>query len=70
MFLAIIMPMARNDRDVLYAVVASFLLSGLCAVAPIVSEWSSGTRIIVLTILISAAAAWLKPLPLENNGEA
>ncbi len=70
MFLAIIMPMARTDRDVLYAVVASFLLSGLCAVTPIVSEWSSGTRIIVLTIVISAAAAWLKPLPLENDGEA
>ena len=51
MFLAIIMPPARDDRHVLYAVAASFALSGACAVAPVVSSWSSGTRTIVLTIL-------------------
>lgn len=62
MFLAIIMPPARNDRHVLYAVVASFVLSGICAVAPVVSRWSAGTRTIVLTIVISAVAAWLKPI--------
>ena len=62
MFLAIIMPPARQDRNVLYAVVASMALSGECAVAPVVSGWSSGTRTIVLTVVISAAAAWLKPI--------
>ena len=65
MFLAIIMPPARNDRYVLYAVAASFVLSGLCSVAPIVCSWSSGTRTIVLTILISALAAWYKPIQVE-----
>ena len=70
MFLAIIMPMARADRDVMYAVMASFVLSGVSAVAPIVSEMNSGTRTIVLTIVISAVAAWLKPLPLKSDGEA
>ena len=70
MFLAIIMPPARQDRNVLYAVVASMVLSGVCAVAPVVSEWSSGTRTIVLTVLISAVAAWLKPIKTkeEANG--
>ncbi len=62
MFLAIIMPPARDDRHVLYAVVASFVLSGACYVAPVVGSWSNGTRTIVLTILISAVAAWLKPI--------
>jgi hypothetical protein len=52
---------------VLYAVVASFVLSGLCAVAPVVSGWSSGTRTIVLTILISAVAAWLKPVDVKEE---
>ena len=71
MFLAIIMPPARDDRHVLYAVAASFALSGACAVAPVVSSWSSGTRTIVLTILISAVAAWLKPVkPEEADGQA
>ncbi len=67
MFLAIIMPPARDDRYVLYAIVASFVLSGACAVAPVVSSWSSGTRTIVLTIVISAAAAWLKPVKTEES---
>lgn len=62
MFLAIIMPPARDDRNVLYAVIASFVLSGTCSVAPVVSSWSSGTRTIVLTIAISAVAAWAKPI--------
>ncbi len=62
MFLAIIMPPARQDRNVLYAVIASFVLSGLSSVAPVTSEWSSGTRTILLTILIAAVAAWVKPI--------
>jgi len=70
MFLAIIMPPARNDRYVLYAVIASFVLSGACSIAPLVSGWSSGTRTIVLTIVISAVAAWWKPIDVkeEANG--
>jgi predicted branched-subunit amino acid permease len=71
MFLAIIMPPARQDHYVLYAVVASFVLSGICSVAPMVSSWSSGTRTIVLTIVISAVAAWLKPVKMEEaHGQA
>ena len=69
MFLAIIMPPARDDRHVLYAVAASFALSGVCAVAPVVSSWSSGTRTIVLTIVISAVAAWLKPVKTEEEAD-
>jgi predicted branched-subunit amino acid permease len=70
MFLAIILPPARSDRHVLYALVASFVLSGLCAVAPVVSGWSSGMRTVVLTIVISAVAAWLKPVRTEGDGAA
>lgn len=70
MFIAIIMPPSRNDRNVLYAVAASFALSGLCAIAPIVSTWSSGTRTIVLTVVISSVAAFLKPIKDTGHGEA
>lgn len=69
MFIAIIVPPSRRDRAVGLAVVASFVLSGLCAVLPMVCELSGGTRTIVLTILISAAAAALKPLGAEEGGE-
>ncbi len=69
MFLAIIMPPAREDRHVFYAVIASFVLSGLSSVAPVTSEWSSGTRTILLTILIASVAAWIKPINTESDGE-
>lgn len=62
MFLAIIIPPSRKDRAVGIAVVMSFVLSGVCAVMPVVSDLSSGTRTILLTILISAAAAICKPV--------
>ena len=70
MFIAIIMPPSRADHNVLYSVAVSFVLSGLCAIAPFVSEWSTGIRTIVLTILISAVAAWLKPIKDINDGDA
>ncbi len=70
MFLAIIIPPARQDRNVLYALFACVLLSGICSVAPYVSSWSSGTRTVVLTIFISAVAAWLKPVKLDIDGKA
>ena len=67
MFIAIIMPPARRDRNVLYAVAASFVLSGACSIAPVVSSWSSGTRTIVLTILISTVVAWVKPIKMKSE---
>jgi len=45
-------------------------LSGLCAVAPVTSQWSSGMRTVVLTIVISAVAAWLKPINTDDDGAA
>ena len=70
MFLAVFIPPARRDRNVLFAVIASFILSGICAVAPVISQWSSGMRTVVLTVLISAVAAWLKPIKSDDNGAA
>ena len=70
MFLAVIIPPARSDRNVLYALIASFVLSGLCAVAPVVGQWSSGMRTVMLTIVISAIAAWLKPIKTKDDGAA
>ncbi len=70
MFLAIIIPPGRQDRHVLYTLIACFVLSGLCAVAPYFSSWSSGTRTVVLTIVIASVAAWLKPVKTDDYGEA
>ena len=66
MFIAIIVPPSRKDRAVGVAVIASFVLSGLCAVMPVVSSLSAGTRTIVLTIVIAAVAAVVKPVGEEE----
>lgn len=62
MFIAIIIPPSKNDKTVLGAVAASFLLSWVCSAMPFISGLSSGTRTIVLTILISSVVAIIKPV--------
>ena len=70
MFIAIIIPPSKHDHAVGIAVFASFLLSWLCSVLPSVREMSAGTRTIVLTILIAAVAACVKPVKIEDHDEA
>ena len=70
MFIAIIIPPSKRDHAVGLSVIASFLLSWLCSVLPTVREMSAGTRTIVLTILIAAVAAYVKPVKIEDHDEA
>lgn len=63
MFLAIIIPPSKKDKAVLVSVIAAFLLSYLCQhYVPGIKNLSSGTRTIILTILISAVVAIIKPV--------
>lgn len=62
MFLAIIVPPAKQSVTILAAVIISFLSSLTFAKLPYISKLSAGTRIIVLTIVISAVFAMLKPI--------
>lgn len=61
MFIAIIIPPAKRDKAVAVSIIASFLCSYGASIAPLVSSISSGTRTILLTIIISAAAAIIAP---------
>lgn len=70
MFLAIIIPPARKNRVIFALVAVSFALSLLFSVAPLLSDLSSGTKTMVLTIAISAAAALLFPVKDEKGGRA
>ena len=69
MFLAIIIPPARKNRIVAGLVVLSFVLSFACEYLPGVASLSSGTRTILLTVLISGAAAVLFPVKQEADDE-
>ena len=61
MFLAIIIPVGKQNRIVLGCIGVSFLYSFLASVLPFTRELSEGMRILILTIVISAAAAILFP---------
>ena len=61
MFLAVIVPPAKKEKPVRLVVAAGFALSFLAAKLPIVSALSSGTRTILLTVLLSAGAALAFP---------
>lgn len=69
MFIAIIIPPSRRDKAVGMAVGAGFVLSGLCAVLPILSGLGGGIRTIILTILIAAVAAVVKPVGDKEGAE-
>ena len=69
MFLAIIIPPARENRVIAALVVISMLASCAFAYLPAVSAISPGTRVIILTVAISAAAAYLFPVK-EEDGHA
>ena len=60
MFLAIIIPPSKEDRNVAITVVAGFILSFIAA--EFFSDISAGTRTIILTVLIAGAAAVIYPV--------
>lgn len=67
MFLAIIIPPARKNRIIAGIVLISMALSLAFAKLPIISSVSSGIRVIILTVVISLAAAILFPIKDEEG---
>ena len=67
MFLAVIIPPARENRVILGLVTVSFAASFAVSRLPYLSSLSSGNRIILLTLILSAAAAVLFPRPPEED---
>ncbi len=68
MFLAIIIPPARQNRVVAALVLASFAASWSFTLLPLVSALSDGTRTIILTVALSALAAAL--FPVDDRADA
>lgn len=69
MFLAVIIPPARKDKVVAVLVLISFATSYAFSVLPVISGWSGGTRTIILTIAISAVAAFIFPVKQEEGAD-
>ena len=66
MFLAVVIPASKSDRTVAAVVAASMAGSSLFTFLPVLAGMDSGTRIIVLTVAIAAAAAVIRPVPAEK----
>ncbi|MBR0085423.1 MAG: AzlC family ABC transporter permease [Lachnospiraceae bacterium] len=73
MFIAIIIPPARKEKPVLIGVTVAFIASYVFSRLPYVRELSSGTRTIILTVIIAGILAFLAPVKeevLEDEEEA
>ncbi len=62
MFIAVFMPPARKDKVIGMLVVISMFLSWLLSTLDFFSFLSEGAKVICLTVVISAVAAWLFPI--------
>ena len=69
MFLAMIIPPALKDKVILGLVLVSFAASFAVSKLPYLCRISSGNRVILLTVLLSAAAAVLFPKPPEDDAQ-
>ena len=67
MFIAIIIPPSRKNRVVAAFVLLSFICSYSVRFVPLLSSLSGGTVTIILTVVISAAAALLFPVRDEEG---
>ncbi len=70
MFLAIIIPPAKENHFIAALVAISMGLSWIFSVAPVLSGISSGFRVIILTILIAGVAAAVRPVEDEEVVES
>lgn len=68
MFIAVVVPSARVSRAVLFTAVLAVALSCVCYYTPALQVLSGGWSIILVTVLASAAAAILFPIP-DEDGE-
>ena len=62
MFLAVIVPPAKQSRVILLLIPICFAASYIAGVIPYVKTLSKGTRTIILTVVIASAAALLFPV--------
>jgi len=66
MFVAIFIPPAKENKVILGLVITSFILSFVFNTLPIFAAISSGVKVIILTVVISLAAAILFPVKEEE----
>jgi len=69
MFIAIIVPPARDSKPIMKVILFSVLLSCLFAYVPLISSLGSGWRITICGVISAGLAAWLFPLDIKDSGD-
>lgn len=67
MFLAIILPAARDDSRFLKVIIIAVVLSCMFRWIPVLNKVSSGFVIIICAVAASAVGAWLYPIDVEEG---
>ena len=66
MFIAIVVPPAKQERSVFYVVVFALVLSSLFSWVPVLQTVSAGLSIVFCTVAAAALGAWLFPIADEE----
>ena len=67
MFIAIVVPPARQEKPVLITVGLALVLSCLFAWVPVLQNISAGIAIVICTVVSAALCAWLHPIDEEEG---
>lgn len=67
MFVAIVVPPAKKEREIFIAVVLAMILSCLFAWVPMLQQVSAGISIVICTVAAAAVCAWLFPIAEEEG---
>lgn len=69
MFLAIIIPPAKKNHTLIWVILAAMALGAVFKYVPGINQISSGFAIIIITVVVSAAAALIKPVKEEDHAD-
>ena len=69
MFIAIVVPPAKKERNILISVILALIFSCLFAWVPMLKTVSAGISIVICTVAAAAICAWLFPVKEEEAAQ-
>lgn len=70
MFVAIVVPPAKKEKEILITVILAMVLSSLFTLVPLLRQVSAGIAIVICTVAAAAVCAVLFPIPDEEEAAA
>jgi predicted branched-subunit amino acid permease len=67
MFIAIVVPPAKKEKEILVTVLLAMGLSTLFTLVPLLKQVSAGIAIVICTVVAAAVCAALFPIPEEEE---